>query len=60
MNLPPDFELPLGKRTRFYRLFEMLPAVLSYGAFILLIILSLISPLLAAIYLMLILITLLA
>jgi cellulose synthase/poly-beta-1,6-N-acetylglucosamine synthase-like glycosyltransferase len=54
-----DFELPLGKRTRFYRFFERVPAILSYGAFILLIILSLVSPLLAAIYLLLIIITLL-
>ncbi|MFY9228378.1 MAG: hypothetical protein WAO28_03570 [Candidatus Microsaccharimonas sp.] len=54
-----DLELPLGKRTLKYRLFEMLPAVISYGAFALLIILSLVSPLLAAIYLMLIIITML-
>ena len=54
-----DLELPLGKRTLKYRLFEMLPATLSYGALILLVILSLLSPLLAAIYLMLIIITLL-
>ncbi|TAL14383.1 glycosyltransferase family 2 protein [Patescibacteria group bacterium] len=54
-----DLELPLGKRTLKYRLFEMLPATLSYGALILLVILSLVSPLLAAIYLMLIIITLL-
>ncbi len=54
-----DLELPLGKRTRFYRLFELLPATISYGAFILLIILSLVSPLLAAIYLMLVIIALL-
>ncbi|HWT39738.1 MAG TPA: hypothetical protein VN081_00450 [Dongiaceae bacterium] len=59
MNLPPDFELPLGKRTKFYRFFEMVPAIISYGAFILLIVLSLISPLLAAIYLILIIIVLL-
>ena len=52
-----DFELPLGKRTRFYRFFERVPAIISYGAFILLIILSLTSPLLAAIYLLLIIIT---
>ncbi|UTX51271.1 glycosyltransferase family 2 protein [Candidatus Saccharibacteria bacterium TM7i] len=56
---PPDFELPLGKRTKFYRFFEMVPAILSYGAFVLLIVLSLVSPLLAAVYLMLILIVLL-
>lgn len=54
-----DFELPLGKRTRFYRFFEMVPAIVSYGAFALLIILSIFSPLLAAIYLMLIIITVL-
>lgn len=58
-TLPPDFELPLGKRTKFYRFFERVPAILSYGAFILLIVLSLVSPLLAAVYLMLILIALL-
>lgn len=54
-----DLELPLGKRTKFYRFFEMVPAILSYGAFVLLIVLSLLSPLLAAIYLMLIIIALL-
>ncbi len=54
-----DLEIPLGKRTRAYRFFEMLPALLSYGALALLVVLSLISPLLAAIYLMLVVITLL-
>jgi len=54
-----DPELPLGKRTLSYRLFEMLPATISYGAFVLLVVLSLWSPLLAAIYLMLIIITVL-
>jgi len=54
-----DLEIPLGKRKPAYRFFEMLPAILSYGAFALLIVLSLISPLLAAIYLLLIIITVL-
>ena len=54
-----DFEIPLGKRTKLYRFFEMVPAILSYGAFIVLIILSLVSPLLAAIYLMVVIIALL-
>ena len=53
-----DLEIPLGKRTRLYRFFEMVPALISYGAIILLIVLSLISPLLAAIYLMIVIITL--
>ncbi|MFZ1360931.1 MAG: glycosyltransferase family 2 protein [Candidatus Saccharimonadales bacterium] len=52
-----DLEIPLGKRTLPYRFFEMLPALLSYGAIILLIVLSIIEPLYAAIYLMLIIIT---
>ena len=54
-----DLELPLGPRTRFYRFFELLPATLSYGALILLVVLSLVSPLLAAIYVMLVIIALL-
>ena len=54
-----DLEIPLGKRTKSYRFFEMLPAILSYGALVLLIVLSLVSPLLAAVYLMLIIVTLL-
>lgn len=56
-DLPQDFELPLGRRTRFYRFFEMLPAILSYGAFILLIVLSFVSPLWAAIFVLLVIIT---
>ena len=54
-----DLELPLGKLTRMYRFFEMVPAIVSYGAFALLIILSIVSPLLAAIYLMAVIIVLL-
>lgn len=54
-----NLEIPLGKRSKMYRFFEMVPAILSYGAFIVLIVLSLVSPLLAAIYLMVIIIALL-
>lgn len=52
-----DLEIPLGKRTPFYRFFEMLPAILSYGAILLLVVLSIFNPLLASLYLMLIIIT---
>lgn len=52
-----DIEIPLGKRTKSYRFFEMLPAILSYGAILLLIVLSIVEPFYAAIYLMLIIIT---
>lgn len=52
-----DIEIPLGKRTKLYRLFEMVPAVVSYGAIVLLIVLALINPLLAAIYLLAVIIT---
>lgn len=54
-----DLELPLKERTKAYRFFEMLPALLSYGMLVLLVVLSLISPLLAAIYLLLIIISVL-
>lgn len=52
-----DLEIPLGKRKPLYRFFEMLPALISYGAIILLVLLSAVNPLLAAIYLMLVIIT---
>jgi len=52
-----DIEIPIGKKTLKYRLFEMLPATISYGAFILLIVLSLINPILASVYLILIIVT---
>lgn len=54
-----DIEIPIGKRSLKYRLFEMLPATLSYGALILLVVLSLVSPALAAVYLLLVIVTLL-
>ena len=53
----PDIEIPLGKRTKLYRFFEMVPAFLSYGAILLLIVLSLIDPLYAAIYLLAVIVT---
>ncbi len=52
-----SLEIPLGKRTRLYRAFEILPAVLSYGMILLLVVLSVISPLIAAVYLLLLIIT---
>ena len=52
-----SLEIPLGKRSAGYRFFEMVPALLSYGAIVLLLILSFIDPLYAAIYLLLIIIT---
>lgn len=54
-----NLELPLGKRTKRYRFFEMLPAILSYGMIILLLVLSLLSPLVAAVYLLALIITVL-
>lgn len=54
-----DLEIPLTSRSRKYRFFEMLPAVLSYGAVIILVFFSFINPLLAAIYLLLIVTTVL-
>ena len=45
-----DIEIPVGKRTIKYRFFEMLPLILSVVLVLLPIILSLFSPLLAAIF----------
>lgn len=47
-----DIEIPLGKRTKKYRFFEILPGLLSYGAIILLVLLSIVNPVLASIYLL--------
>lgn len=45
-----DIEIPLGKRTKFYRFFEMLPGILSYGSILVPVILSLINPLWGAVF----------
>lgn len=47
-----DIEIPLGKRTKAYRFFEILPGAISIGAVALLIILSLLSPTAAALYIL--------
>lgn len=52
-----DLELPLKKRTRLYRFFEIVPGLLSYGMIIVFIVLSIWYPLAAAIYLLLLIIT---
>ena len=52
-----DNEIPIGKRTPKYRFFEMVPAIASYGAIILLVVLSIVSPVLAAIYLLTVILT---
>ncbi|MDO4742252.1 MAG: glycosyltransferase family 2 protein [Candidatus Saccharibacteria bacterium] len=44
-------EIPKGKRTPLYRFFEILPGACSYGAIILLFILSWVDPVVGAIYL---------
>lgn len=46
-----NLEIPKGKRTPKYRFFEILPGLISYGAIILLFVLSLIDPVLGSIYL---------
>jgi len=40
-----NLELPLGKRTKLYRFFEILPAFISYGMIIAFILLSIFWPL---------------
>lgn len=47
-----DLEIPLGKRTKLYRAFEILPGVLSYATVLALFVLSFVSPVLGAIYLL--------
>lgn len=53
------FEIPLKNRSKLYRFFEILPAALSYGSILTLIVLSLIDPLWASMYLLLVIVTLL-
>lgn len=45
-----DIEIPLGKRDKWYRFFEMLPAILSYSILLLPLVLSFISPILGALF----------
>lgn len=52
-----DLELPLNKRTALYRAFEIIPGVLSYGMLALMVILSLVDPLWASIYLLILIVT---
>jgi hypothetical protein len=44
-----NIDIPLGKRTRQYRFFEILPGVLSYGVVLAIIVSSILDPLVAAI-----------
>ena len=46
-----NLEIPQGKRTKAYRFFEILPGLISYGAIILLFILSWLDPVVGSIYL---------
>ena len=47
-----DIDIPLGKRSRLYRFFEILPGALSYSMIGALFVFSLISPVVAAVYLL--------
>ena len=52
-----NLEIPSGKRTKLYRLLEILPGLFSYGAIILLFLLSWLDPVLGSIYLFIIIAT---
>ena len=54
-----NLEIPLKHRSRKYRFFEMVPGIVSWGSIILLVVLSLFNPILAGIYILLIIVTLL-
>lgn len=52
-----SIEIPLGKRTKQYRFFEMLPGILSYAMLLLLVVLAWLNAVAASIYLLLIIFT---
>lgn len=52
-----NLEIPQGKRTGLYRFLEILPGAMSYGAIVLLFVLSWVSPILGAVYLFIIIAT---
>lgn len=52
-----NIEIPIGKRTKKYRFFEILPGMISVGAIVLLITLSFFNPLLAALFVLLLVLT---
>ena len=54
-----NLEIPLKERSRKYRFFEMVPGLVSWGSIIVLVVLSLLNPLLAGIYVLLFIATLL-
>lgn len=54
-----NLEIPEKPRSKFYRFFEILPAAISYGMIIILVVLSFVSPLLASIFLLVIIVALL-
>ncbi len=45
-------EIPLGKRSKFYRFFEMLPGLISIGGIVLLVVLSIFAPVAASIFML--------
>ncbi|MCL2094732.1 glycosyltransferase family 2 protein [Candidatus Saccharibacteria bacterium] len=51
---PYDNEIPIGKRRPYYRFWELMPAIMSYGMIAILFVLSFISPILGAVYILLI------
>lgn len=52
-----DLELPLGKRTKLYRFFEIVPGAISYSIILVFILLSIFNPFWAAVYLLFLIIT---